>query len=131
MQKKRWGIQVLQQYGFCQGHKTILRPALGMDWSKIKRYWEANQSDFESKIFTPLNSTALMGEAVIVTYADILPEDLIENEAKIGSACYCVQLSSFSSKLNPSFILIHLLMTRELGVVDSRGCEGDDFQQRR
>lgn len=76
----------------------------------------------------PLDYTALMAEAIILTYANILSGDLIENEAKIGSACYFVQLSSFSSKLNLAFILTHLLITRELGVADSRGCEGDDFQ---
>lgn len=53
-----------------------------------------------------------MGEAIILTYANILSEDLIENEAKIRSACYFVQLSSFSSELNLAFILIHPLITR-------------------
>lgn len=72
----------------------------------------------------PLDYTALVGEAIILTYANILAEDLIENEAKMGSACYFVQLSSFSSKLNLAFILVHPLITRELGVADSRGWTG-------
>lgn len=98
---------------------------------KIKRYWEANQCDNESQVLMLLDYIALMGEAIILTYANIRSEDLIENEAKIGSACYFVQLSSFSSKLNLAFILIHPLITGELGGADSRGCEGDDFHQRR
>lgn len=72
----------------------------------------------------PLDYAALVGEAIILTYANILAEDLIENEAKMDSACYFVQLSSFSSKLNLAFILIHPLITRELGVADSRGWTG-------
>lgn len=62
---------------------------------KIKRHGEGNCRDFESKIFVPLDCR----EAVTLTYANRLPEDLIENEAKIGSAYYFVQLSYFSSKL--------------------------------
>lgn len=51
-QQKRRCHRVFEQakwHNVGQGRKTTLIPALGIDWSKIRRYWEANQSDNESK----------------------------------------------------------------------------------